>query len=62
MVFFLKIEEDSSHDVCFEMQIPMVNQSTGYFSICNNGANRPFVFAGLTSVNEMQFTNGIPID
>ena len=42
----------------------MVNQSTEYFSICTsgtNGTNRPFVFARLTSVNEMQFTNGIPI-
>ena len=38
------------------------NQSTDYFSICTNGTNRPFVFARLTSVNEMHFTNGIPID
>ena len=41
------------------------NQSTDYFSICTNGTNgtnRPFVFARLTSVNEMHFTNGIPIE
>ena len=34
------------------MQIPMVNQSTDYFSICTNGTNgtnRPFVLAWLTS-------------
>ena len=34
------------HDVCFQMQIPMVNQSTDSFSICTigtNGTNRPFV-------------------
>ena len=43
----------------------MVNQSTDYFSICTNGTNgtnQPFVFAQLTRVNEMQFTNGIPMD
>ena len=34
----------------------MVNQSTDYLSTCANGTNRPLVFAGLTSVNEMQFT------
>ena len=41
------------------------NQSTDYFSICTNGTNgtnRPFVFARLTIVNEMHFTNGIPIE
>ena len=41
------------------------NQSTDYFSICTNGTNgtnRPFVFARLTSVNVMHFTNGIPIE
>ena len=41
------------------------NQSPDYFSICTNGTNgtnRPFVFARLTSVNEMHFTNGIPIE
>ena len=51
-VFRLYIKEDSSHDVCLEIQIPMVNQSTDYFSICTNGTNgtnRPFVFAWLTS-------------
>ena len=39
------------------MQIPMVNQSTDYSSICTNGTNgnnRPFVFARFTLVNEMQ--------
>ena len=64
-VFRLYIKEDSSHDVCLEIQIPMVNQSTDYFSICTNGTNgtnRPFVFARLTSVDEMHFTNGIPIE
>ena len=51
-VFRLYIKEDSSHGVCLEIQIPMVNQSTDYFSICTNGTNgtnRPFVFAWLTS-------------
>ena len=51
-VFSLYIKEDSSHDVCLEIQIPMVNQSIDYFSICTNGTNgtnRPFVFAWLTS-------------
>ena len=51
-VFRLYIKEDSSHDVCLEIQIPIVNQSTDYFSICTNGTNgtnRPFVFAWLTS-------------
>ena len=31
-VFRLYIKEDSSHDVCLEIQIPIVNQSTDYFS------------------------------
>ena len=48
-VFRLYIKEDSSHDVCLEIQIPIVNQSFDYFSICTNGTNRPFVFAWLTS-------------
>ena len=43
-IFRSYIKEDSSHDVCLEIQIPMVNQSTDYFSICTNGTNRPFVF------------------
>ena len=38
------------------------NQSTDYFSICTNGTNRPFVFVRLTTVNEMHFTKGIPIE
>ena len=43
----------------------MVNQSTDCFSTCSNGTNgtnRPFVFARLTSVYKVQFTNGILID
>ena len=51
-VFRSYIKEDSSHGVCLEIQIPMVNQSTDYFSVCTNGTNgtnRPFVFAWLTS-------------
>ena len=55
-VFHLQVKEDSSHDVCFEMQISIVNQSTDYFSICTNGTNRPFVSTRLTRVNETQFT------
>ena len=38
-VFHLQVNEGSSHDVCFEMQIPIVNQSTDHFSICTNGTN-----------------------
>ena len=43
------LKNEVFYDVVFEMQIPMVNQSTDYFSICTNGTNRPFVFARLTS-------------
>ena len=34
------------------MQIPMVNQSTGYFSICTNGTN---------GTNDHSFSHGLQV-
>ena len=33
------LKNEVFRDVVFEMQTPMVNQSTDYFSICTNGTH-----------------------